>query len=453
MSGENSKIDSFKALIKLSLPAVMQQLMGTLLQYVDTAMVGHLGEAATASVSTSTTVNWLIHSIPYGLTVGLLSTLSQAAGRGDGREMKRLAAMGSRLSLWLGLVLTAICLGISPFLPTWMQAAKEIRQPASAYFFMVSIPLVFSVTGSMFASALHAVKDTRTPMIINLSANALNVVLNYLLIYRASLGVMGAAYATAISTALCGVGMFVAFRHKEALRFGQEDYFNIDRGRLWKLLRVGLPVTATSAVSCSGYIVFAGMVSGMGVTTFAAHSIAVTAEEIFYLPGYGIRTASSALIGSAIGEGNRGKFRNTRRQSLLVTAAVMTLSGLILFFAAYPLMKLFTSSEPVALIGAKVLRIVAFSEPFFGLMVAWEGISYGTGRTRSVFIIEALSMWGVRILFTFLVIRAGMGLTAVWWCMIADNVTKAVLLTLVGLRQNEKHLFAEKSIQTQEVCL
>ena len=445
--------ETFKALIKLSLPAVMQQLMGTLLQYVDTAMVGHLGEAATASVSTSTTVNWLVHSIPYGLTVGLLSTLSQACGRGDRDEMKKLAAMGSRLSLWLGLALTAVCLGISPFLPTWMQAAQEIRQPASAYFFVVSLSLVFSVTGGMFASALHAVKDTRTPMIINLSANALNVVLNYLFIYRASLGVMGAAYATAVSTALCGIVMFLVFRHKETLRFGREDYFSTDREKLRKLLRVGLPVMATSGVSCSGYIVFAGMVNGMGVTTFAAHSIAVTAEEIFYLPGYGIRTASSALIGSSIGEGNRRKFRDTRRQSILLTASVMTVSGLILFFAAYPLMKLFTNSETVAQMGATVLRMVAFSEPFFGLMVSWEGISYGTGRTRSVFIIEALSMWGVRILCTFLVIHAGMGLTAVWWCMIADNVTKAVLLTLVGVRQNEKHLFTQKSIQQNEVCL
>ena len=235
--------------------------------------------------------------------------------------------------------------------------------------------------------------------------------------------------------------MFIAFRHKQVLRFGREEYFSTDREKLRKLLRVGLPVMATSAVSCSGYIVFAGMVNGMGVTTFAAHSIAVTAEEIFYLPGYGIRTASSALIGSSIGEGNRRKFRDTRRQSILLTGAVMTVSGLILFFAAYPLMKIFTTSETVAAMGASVLRMVAFSEPFFGLMVAWEGISYGTGRTRSVFIIEALSMWGVRILFTFLVIRAGMGLTAVWWCMIADNVTKAVLLTFVGLRQSEKHLF------------
>ena len=228
MKERSERQSSFIALIRLALPAVLQQLMGTLLQYVDTAMVGHLGEAATAAVSTSTTVNWLVHSIPYGMSVGLLSTLSQAAGRNDRTEMKRLAAMGSRLSLWMGLALTAVCLGVSPFLPTWMQAAEAIRQPASAYFFVVSLALPFSVTSGMFASAMHAVKDTRTPMIINLSANALNVVLNYLLIYRASLGVMGAAYATAISTTLCGIVMFLVFRRKKALRFGRADYFRID---------------------------------------------------------------------------------------------------------------------------------------------------------------------------------------------------------------------------------
>lgn len=380
-----------------------------------------LGEKYGAAVSTSTTVNWLVHSIPYGFAVGLLSLLSQANGRGEHEEMKRLSALGLRLSVWLGLALTAICMAISPFLPVWMQAAPEIRRSASLYFFIVSVPLMFSVITSILASAMHAVKDTRTPMIINLSANALNVLLNYLLIYRLSLGVLG------------GVGMFVAFRCKATLRFGWNAFFVRQTAQLKALLRVALPVTSTSVVSCAGYIVFAGMVSGMSVVTFAAHSIAVTAEEIFYLPGYGIRTATSALIGTAIGEQNERKFRDTRSVSLWLTIVLMLLSGMILFFTAYPLMRLFTSSETVAQMGAQVLRIVAFSEPFFGLMVAWEGISYGTGHTRSVFVIEALSMWGVRILLTWLVVRAGYGLNAVWYCMIADNVTKAVALTVKGL--------------------
>lgn len=431
----NGKRRALAALVKLSLPAIMQQLMGTLLQYVDTAMVGRLGEAATAAVSTSTSVNWLLHAIPYGLTVGVLSRLSQACGRGDGADMKRLAALGCRLSLWLGGILTFVCVIITPFLPVWMQADQAIRRTASLYFLIVSLSLPFSVAGSMFASCLHAVKDTRTPMIINLSANALNVVLNYVLIYRCSLGVTGAACATALSTAAGGLGLLAACRHKASLRFDRQDYFAREKARMLALLRVALPVTCTSAVSCMGYIVFAGMVNSMGVTVFAAHSIAVTAEEFFYLPGYGIRTATSSLIGSAIGEGDNRKFAAIRGGSLWLTVAVMVVSGGALFLLTEPLMRIFTTSQPVIRMGADVLRLVAFSEPFFGLMVAWEGISYGTGRTRSVFLIESFSMWGVRILLTWYTVRAGLGLTAVWYCMIADNVFKAVALTICGLWQ------------------
>lgn len=425
-------------LVNLALPAVLQQMLSSLLQYVDTAMVGHLGEAATATVSTSTSVNWLVHSLPYGFTIGLLSLISQAYGRGDREEMKRLAALGCRIVIFFGIALTVICLGISPFLPVWMQSAPEIRKGASDYFFIVSMPLVFFVANSVFAACMQAVKDTRTPMIINVSSNVLNVFLNWLLIYRFSLGTYGAAWATAMSTVISGVGMFIAFRRKKELFFPLKEVIRPAMDLFRKILVIALPVMGTSVVSCMGYIVFAGMVSGMGVTIFAAHSIAITAEEIFYLPGYGIRTATSALIGIAIGEKDEQKFKNVRKVSLWLTFLLMLFNELVLYFVAYPLMCIFTNSEEVAAIGADVLRMVAFSEPFFGLMVAWEGISYGTGRTRAVFLIESASMWGVRILCTRLVIRAGLGLNAVWYCMIADNVVKATALTIYGMREQKR---------------
>ena len=424
---------AFIALVQLALPAIVQQLLGSLLQYVDTAMVGHLGAAATATVSTSTSVNWLVHSLPSGFAIGLLSLLSQAYGRGDKGEMKRLSALACRLVIVLGIFITVICLGVSPFLPGWMQADPTIRRDASAYFFIVSVPLIFFVSNSIFASCMHSVKDTRTPMIVNLSANVLNVLLNYLFIYKLSLGTYGAAYATAVSTTAGGIGMFIAYRRKEELRVSLRDIMVQERDLLRKVLRVAMPVTGTTIVSCLGYIAFSGMVNGMGVTIFAAHAIAVTAEEIFYLPGYGIRTATSALIGIAIGERDQQKFLDIRRVSLLLTVVLMMLSGIALYFVAFPLMGFFTNDEDVVRMGAEVLKLVAFIEPFFGLMVAWEGISYGTGRTRTVFIVEALSMWGVRILCTWLVIRAGYGLNAVWGCMMADNVVKAVALTVCGL--------------------
>lgn len=430
-----------RSLAQLAAPAIAQQVLGTLLHYVDTAMVGHLGQAATAAVSTSTTVNWLINAIPGAFAVGCLTLLSQSLGSGDRETMRRVSAMTVKLTLLIGLVLTAVCLPAAPKLPLWMQSDPSIRREAAAYFFIISLPNLFLAAASIFGTALQAVKDTRSPMLIHLIANGLNVALNALLIYGLHLGVIGAAIATAVSRLAAGIGMALAFSRKEALRFPIPLLKKPDLPLLRRLCGVSLPMLGTSMTSCLGYIVFSRMVSGMGVTIFAAHSIAVAAEEIFYLPGFGLRAASSTLIGIAVGEGNARKFRDTRSLSLAATVLLMAISGVLLFFIAEPLMRVFTNDAEVVAMGARLLRIVAFSEPCFGLMVAWEGVGYGTGRTHTVFFIESFSMWGIRIVFTWLCLhRWDLGIEAVWYCMVADNCFKAVAMSIDGLLKTKGNL-------------
>ncbi len=428
-------------LLRLALPAIAQQILGTLLQYVDTAMVGHLGERATAAVSMSTSVNWMVHMVPGAFAVGCLTLLSQSLGQGDTDRMERVSALALRLALTLGLAVTALCVGISSALPAWMKTDPAISGEAAAYFRIVSLPLLFFFLAQFCGTAMQAVKDTRTPMRVHLVCNTLNVIFNYLLIYRAGLGVRGAAIATAIATVLSGSWMLLAFLRKPELRFPSGALLRRDAPLLRALGRISLPMMGTSVVSCLGYITFARMVNGMGVTIFAAHSIAINAEEIFYLPGFGLRTASSALIGIAIGAGDARKFRDTRGTAILTTVVLMALSGVLLYFVAYPLMRVFTNVEAVARMGAGLLRIVAFSEPLFGLMIAWEGVCYGTGRTRGVFVVESFSMWGIRILFTWLCLnRWGLGINAVWGCMVADNCFKALALTAWGLTHGTPRL-------------
>lgn len=177
----------------------------------------------------------------------------------------------------------------------------------------------------------------------------------------------------------------------------------------------------------------------MGTTIFAAHSIAVTAETIFYIPGYGLRTATSTMVGISLGEKDQRKLERVALLSVFLTVGLMCVSGVVLYLVSYPLMCLFTPVEAVASLGAQMLKLVAFSEPFFGLMIVMEGIFYGMGRTRYAFVTETASMWGIRILFTFLCVRVWeLDLRAVWYCMIADNVCKAVLFVLPVLIKRRK---------------
>lgn len=427
-----------RLLISMSIPTMIEEIMRVLLQYVDTAMVGQLGQQATAAVSTTTTINWLIYSVPYSVEVAVMALAAKAYGAGYHRQIKKIASQALYLSLLLGVSLTALCLSLSPFIPIWMGVEESVRRPATEYFFIISLPLMLRVMNALFGGIIRATKDTKSPMIINLSANFLNIGLNALFIYGLGMGVNGAGVASAISYSLSGVAMvFLVIRRGWLVK--ERELMRWDGRIVGKTMKIAFPAIGTSVTSCLGYVVFAGMVSGMGTVIFAAHSIAVTAEELFYIPGYGLRVATASLVGNAIGEGNQEKQSVTEVESIFLTVGLMVLSGILLFFIAEPLMRLFTSSSEVAALGAEMLRLVALTEPFFGLMVVIEGIFYGQGKTRGVFLIETVSMWGIRIVFTWLVINLWhLSLREVWYCMIADNLTKAALLLVMYLCSKRK---------------
>ena len=419
-----------RSLIILAIPTVLEEILATLLQYVDTAMVGRLGEEATAAVNVTQSVSWLVYSIPGTVGIAVLSLISQAYGSGDKDRIQKLSKQVFYLVLVVGVLMGFLCVGLSPFIPAWMGAEEKIQQDASMYFSIVSYCMVFRVSGILYGAAIRAIQDTKTPMFINLLANLMNVLLNYLFIYGLGMGVKGAAFATMISYSASGCLMFAAYRRKELLRYSFRS-LKPEKSIMKDIRSISIPLLGSSITSHMGYIVFASLVASLGTTVFAAHSIAVTAEQIFYIAGYGVRTATSTLIGASIGERNSRKFGEVIRLSVIVTTVMMCFSGGILYLIAKPLMSLFTNSQRVIELGAMVLAMVALSEPFFGLMIVMEGVFYGTGKTKYVFVIETFSMWCVRILCTYICVHVfGLGLNAVWLCMIADNVCKAILLSV-----------------------
>lgn len=425
-----------RTLIILSIPTILEEVLSTLLQYVDTAMVGSLGENATAAISVTTTITWVVNSIPHGAAVALLALIA----RNVGADKKENITKYSKQAVFFILVCTFMVgvpsLMLGKYIPEWMGAAPDICESASRYFMIISLPMLFRVTSSVLGSVIRATKDTKTPMYINLLSNLLNIGLNMVFIFGLDWNVTGAAISSAISYTVGGILMFAAYRRNRLLYWKWEKLRDIfDWEATKEVVCIGMPVMGNSLTSCFGYVIFARLVSGMGTRVFAAHSLAVTAETLFYIPGYGLRTATSTLVGIALGEQDEKKLDHVCKVSIYLTVAMMFLSGMVLYFIAVPLMKLFTPVEEVALLGADMLKLVAFSEPFFGLMIVLEGIFNGLGKNQYAFVIETASMWGVRILFSYLcVVVWKLDLQAVWYCMIMDNVCKAVLLWIAKLR-------------------
>ena len=139
---QSIKKEILHTLITLSIPTILEEVLATLLQYVDTAMVGHLGEQATAAVSVTTTVTWLVNSIPSAISVAVLAMVSKAIGSHNEELVQRISKQVLLLDVGCGLITGVVSLALSPYIPIWMGAEEAVQETASIYFFIISLPMM-----------------------------------------------------------------------------------------------------------------------------------------------------------------------------------------------------------------------------------------------------------------------------------------------------------------------
>ena len=434
-------------ILALAWPTMLEQLLQTAVQYIDTAMVGSLGTQATAAVGATTTVNWLIGSTISALGVGFLSFIAQAYGAKDREAAAKAVMQAVIVTVVCGLTFTALTLGLSGYVPVWMRVDEDIRELAGRYFFILYLPMLPRTASIIFGTVLRAAGDTKSPMKIGIWVNIINVVLNFFLIYPtrqigryvvpgAGMGVIGAAIASAAAFAFGGIAISVVlWRHPLVSPRGQK--FRPDWSILRPCMKVAMPNMLQRFGTSLGYVAFASMINALGEVATAAHTIANTVESAFYIPGYGMQTAAATLAGNAYGARDRQRLKELAEMFIPIEVVLMILSGGALFLSAPALMGLFSESGEVIALGTTVLRMVALSEPCYGFSIIVEGMMQGLGNTRKPFAYNILGMWGIRIVGTFICTTFfGGGLVAAWGCMIAHNLLLFALFLLCYLRGN-----------------
>ena len=143
-------------ILGLAWPTMLEQLMQTAVQYIDTAMVGSLGTGATAAVGATTTINWLISSSIAALSIGFLAYIAKACGAGETHLVKRAVAQTSLVVLIVGIFFTAATVGLSGWIPVWMQVDPSIQALASKYFLILYAPMLFRTATILYGTVLRA---------------------------------------------------------------------------------------------------------------------------------------------------------------------------------------------------------------------------------------------------------------------------------------------------------
>ena len=412
----------------LSLPAILTQITTIVMQYIDSAMVGSLGANASAAIGLVSTSTWLLGGITYAVSAGFSVQVAHNIGAGRDAEARSVVRHGLCTALCVAGILCALGLSIHSMLPTWLGGDPAIRYDASKYFMVYALMIPFSQINSLNSSFLQCSGDMLTPSILNAAMCLLDVVFNTIFIPH--FGVMGAGIGTASACAV--VSLTMAWRcllcnpHLRLNRKETEKH-GFDPEILKKALKIGLPVGVQEIAMCSAQVVATMIIAPLGAVSIAANSFAVTAESLCYMPGYGIGSAATTLVGRNIGAGKTDLAKRYGNICIVMGAGFMAITGLLMMFLCPFVFSILTPDLSVRALAAQALRIGLLAEPLYGVSIVAAGALRGTGDTFVPSMMNLGSIWVVRIGLALLLVGS-FGLPGMWTAMATELCVRGLLM-------------------------
>ena len=430
-----TRSEKLRLIVQLSIPSILAQISATVMFFIDYAMVGHLGEKATASVGLVESTTWLMGGLGMAVNMGFSVQVAHFIGANDFESARRVLRQSLTCSLIWSLMLSTAAVAIHSYLPFWLGGSADIAHDASLYFMYIGIFGIFFQMEGLGASMLKCSGNMKIPSALNILMCCLDVAFNYFFIYILDLGVVGAAYGTGMAELItAGLMLYFLlvrspmlglFKRREEIGKRRENSFRPTGDVVRTAFKIGAPMGLQHLLMGGAQIVSTIIVAPLGTVAIAANSMAITVESLCYMPGYGIAEAATTLVGQGIGAGQRLLTRSFAYMSVALGIGVMTLMGVLMFIFAPELMAIMSPVEQIVSEGAAALRIEAFAEPMFAASIVANGVFVGAGDTLRPAIMSLTSMWGVRLTLAYWLSQSH-GLRGVWTAM-------AIELTLRGL--------------------
>ena len=430
----------FRLIVSLSIPSILAQITSVVMFFIDQAMVGRISVEAAAACGLVETSTWLCGSLTSAASMGFSVQVAHAIGANDFPRARSLFRHALLCTLGFSALIGVFGLVISGRLPYWLGGGADIAGDATTYFAVFMMVMPFFQLSGLSGAMLKCSGNMRIPSVVSVMTCVLDVVFNYILVFVFHLGVLGIALGTAFAIVIGAVvqGYYAVFRSNILSLIGRTERFTFNIDYVWNALKISAPMALQSILMSSAQIVSTIIVAPLGNIAIAANTFAITAESLCYMPGYGIGDAATTLVGQSIGAGRRELCRSFARMSVFSGMVVMTLMGAIMYVSATELMALMTPMAAIYNLGASVLRIEAFAEPFFAASIVSYCVFLGAGDTLKPAIMNLCSMWFVRLSLAAILAR-DYGLKGVWTAMAIELTFRGTIFLW--------RLFSEKWIK------
>ena len=410
----------FRPMFSLAVPVILAEIGWTTMGLVDTFMVGGLGPAAIGGVGFGSIVFLAISIFGMGLLLGLDTVVAQAYGAGQVERCHHWLVQGAYLSLLIAAPLMLASYGLIGTLPGWRLngAVLAIAVPYLKVLSFSVVPLLFYATFRRYLQAQNCVRPITFALA---TANLINVLVNWLLIYGRcgfpALGATGSAWATLISRVYMAVVLLVAIGLREGRDASglRDTSKRIEWASIRRLLTLGGPASIQGLLEVGVFAAASALVGRLSEAALAAHQIALNLWGFVYMIPLGLNAAGAVRVGQAVGRHDHDGVRRAGWTALALGAVMTSAAALVFLLGGRLLISAFSSDPTVLAIGRGLLAIAGVCLVFDSTQGIATGILRGLGETRVPMVIALAGYWAVALPLGYVAcFNWGWGVQGMW---------------------------------------
>jgi MATE family multidrug resistance protein len=400
---------------------MLSQLGQVMVGVADSLMVGQLGAEPLAAASLANVVFYLIMVFGLGVSLAVTPLVAAADGESDHSKITEIFSNGLVINAILGIILALGVVLCTPVL-FYLNQPPEVVTLAIPYLRIITVALIPYMIFQSFRQFAEGMGNTRQAMYITLSGNALNIILNYLLIYGKfgfpELGLNGAGWATLIARTTMAIAMGLFVYHAPQFRPFRTafSFYHISKKVVRRILNVGVPAGLQFVFEVGAFGTAAIMMGWLGTQTLAAHQIALNLASISYMMATGIASAATIRVGNQLGQRDIPNLRTAASTCFIMVTLFMGFAALLFILLKDIFPTLYIDDMEVIEIASQLLVVAAFFQVSDGVQVVAMGALRGIEDVRIPTLVAITAYWvvglpaGYLLAFTF-----EMGANGIWY--------------------------------------
>jgi putative MATE family efflux protein len=424
----------FKSLFVIALPIILQNLMQSTVNMLDTLMVGQLGSVEIAAVGLGNQIYMLLNMVLFGISSGGAIFIAQFWGKKENSGIWKMEGVMFSFSIVIALIFTFASVFFPKFLIGLYSKDFHVIEIGARYLRIVAFSFPFFAMSFAFSMALRSTEHVKLPMVATMISLVLNAILNYLLIFGIgffpSLGIVGAAIATCISRIVeCFILFIVAYSKKYEVASSVKNLFSFTFFEVRKFIKIAFPVIINEAIWGLGTSMHSLIMGRTSTEAISAFNITGTISQITWVFFIGVGNAAGIIIGKKIGEGNETEARKYANNLSWFMPVMAIFIGLLLIPISKFLPFMFNVEANILVQAKMMLMILMCCYPLNAFNMCWVvGICRAGGDTVFAAIIDVCFMWIIAIpLAACVAYFTNVQPYIIYICLLSEQIFKAIV--------------------------